>query len=96
MVEAVAPIKAGETIFISSHTVNRDRLENPNELNIHRKGINHFALNFKRMIFEQIKFKLIILNQMTFRYLRNCFPQLIKKKLITSSVYICVHIYIRI
>lgn len=38
-------IKAGDTVFISTHCINRDSdlFENPNEINILRKSNNHFS-----------------------------------------------------
>ncbi|MFZ4714657.1 MAG: cytochrome P450 [Bacteriovoracaceae bacterium] len=37
-------VKAGETLFLSTHALNRDaKLNCPFELNIERKGANHFA-----------------------------------------------------
>lgn len=38
------PVKQGETIFICSHAINRNGVENGYEINIHRKAVkNHFA-----------------------------------------------------
>lgn len=37
------PIKAGETVFISNHAVNRGHLNAPNKIDPTRKGQNHFA-----------------------------------------------------
>lgn len=41
------PIKKGETIFISSHAINRNAVENGYEVNIHRKNPQaHFSYGF--------------------------------------------------
>jgi cytochrome P450 len=72
-------IKKGATVFFANHAINRDEIENPDEIDIHRKGIGHFAYGYgshyclgaklgrlqMKMLFEELlgQFPLIYLDE---------------------------------